>query len=151
MHHLHFYMHETSAETAVQVANGTGPPVISRGVRARFGDTVVMDDVLTEGPSPGSRHLGRAQGMYATASRRPGPPAVALTMTVVLTGGGALYESGSTVVVVGRNEVTAPVRELAVVGGTGSFRMATGYALLKTVSWKGVTAVLELDIFVRAA
>ncbi|TVU13182.1 hypothetical protein EJB05_40714, partial [Eragrostis curvula] len=150
MHHLHFYMHETYAETVMQVANGTGAPLISRGgVRARFGDTAVMDDALTEGPSPGSRQVGRAQGMYATASRQPGAPAMLLTMNMVLTGFEG-YQNGSMVAVVGWNDVTASVRELAVVGGTGSFRMATGYALLKTISWKGVTAVLELDVFVRA-
>ncbi|KAF8695554.1 hypothetical protein HU200_037400 [Digitaria exilis] len=113
----------------------------------RFGDTGVMDDMLTEGPTRASRHVGRAQGTYVTASlpRRDheeggGGPAMLLSMNLVLTDYG-----GSTMAVMGRNDVTEPVRELAVVGGTGRFRMATGYVLWKTNSWKGKSAVFELD------
>ncbi|PAN49272.1 hypothetical protein PAHAL_9G438200 [Panicum hallii] len=119
-HHLHFFMHDGYTgprSTAVLIVNGTGAPVMS-GVR--FGDTVVMDDVLTEGPSRGSRPVGRAQGTYVTASLEKGQPAMLLSMNVVLTDYGGY--SGSTV---------------AVVGGTGRFRMATGYVLWKTASWKG--------------
>lgn len=147
MQHVRAYMHDGysgPSPTAALIVNGTGAPVMT-GVR--FGDTVVMDDVLTEGPSRASRVVGRAQGLYVTASLQPGDPAMLLAMNVLLTD----YDRGSSVTVVGRNEVMAPVRELAVVGGTGRFRMATGYVLWKTASWKGQNAVLELDIFVRAA
>ncbi|PUZ68183.1 hypothetical protein GQ55_2G005000 [Panicum hallii var. hallii] len=146
-HHLHFFMHDGYTgprPTAVLIVNGTGAPVMS-GVR--FGDTVVMDDVLTEGPSRGSRPVGRAQGTYVTASLEKGQPAMLLSMNVVLTDYGGY--SGSTVMVMGRNDITAPVRELAVVGGTGRFRMATGYVLWKTASWKGKNAVLEIDVYLR--
>ncbi|CAL5034259.1 unnamed protein product [Urochloa decumbens] len=149
MHHLHVFMHDGYTgprPTAVLVVNGTGAPVMS-GVR--FGDTVVMDDVLTEGPSRGSRPVGRAQGTYVTASMEEGRPAMLLSMNVVLSDY-APY-TGSTVAVMGRNDITEPVRELAVVGGTGRFRMATGYVLWKTASWRGKNAVLELDIYLRGA
>ncbi|KAL2937169.1 Dirigent protein 23 [Bienertia sinuspersici] len=42
--------------------------------------------------------------------------------------------SPSTVVIFGRNLVMNPVRELPVVGGTGVFRMARGYAFFQTFS-----------------
>jgi hypothetical protein len=62
-----------------------------------------------------------------------------------------LADDGSTVAVMGRNDLTAPVRELSVVGGTGRFRMATGYVLWKMASWRADNAaVLELDVFLRA-
>ncbi|TKW29989.1 hypothetical protein SEVIR_2G004700v4 [Setaria viridis] len=149
MHHLHFFMHDNRytgpRPTAVLIVNGTGAP-LSAGVR--FGDTVVMDDVLTEGPSRASRAVGRSQGTYVMASMEEGRPAVLLSMNVVLTDYPGY--TGSTVTVMGRNDVTAAVRELAVVGGTGRFRMATGYVLWKTASWKGKDAVLELDVYLRA-
>ncbi|CAN6209102.1 unnamed protein product [Urochloa humidicola] len=153
MQHLHLFMHDGYTgprPTAVLIVNGTGAPVLPGG-GVRFGDTVVMDDVLTEGPSRGSRPVGRAQGTYVTASMEAGRPAMLLSMNVVLTDY-APY-SGSTVAVMGRNDISADVRELAVVGGTGSFRMATGYVLWKTASWRGKNAVLELDIYLylRAA
>ncbi|XP_066393081.1 dirigent protein 1-like [Miscanthus floridulus] len=147
MHHLHFFMHDGytgPSPTAVLIVNGTVPVLAGN----RFGDTVVMDDVLTEGPSRASRPVGRAQGTYVTASLQEGHPAMLLSMNVVLTD----YDgyTGSTVAVMGRNDVTAPVRELSIVGGTGRFRMASGYVLWKTASWRGKNAVLELDVFLRA-
>ncbi|CAL5092175.1 unnamed protein product [Urochloa decumbens] len=148
MQHLHFFMHDDYTgprPTAVLIVNGTGAPLRDD---VRFGDTVVMDDVLTEGPSRGSRPVGRAQGTYVTASMEAGRPAMLLSMNVVLTDY-APY-TGSTVAVMGRNDVMEPVRELAVVGGTRKFRMAIGYVLWKTASFKGKYAVLELDIYLRA-
>uniref|UniRef100_A0ACD6AFI9 Uncharacterized protein n=1 Tax=Avena sativa TaxID=4498 RepID=A0ACD6AFI9_AVESA len=144
--HLHFYMHDGYTgpkPTAVQIVNGTGQPLKGSGGGARFGDTVVMDDRLTEGPTPASRVVGRAQGFYVTASQ--GDPAMLLTMNVLLTEGP--YD-GSSLTVMGRNNIATTERELAVVGGTGVFRMATGYVLWKTASWRGRNAVLELDAYV---
>jgi hypothetical protein len=148
-HHLHLYMHDFSTgsnPSAVVVARGTGP-TLRGSVDRRFGDTLVMDDALTDGPAPASRELGRAQGFYVTASSAAGDPAVLVSMNVLLTAG---PYNGSTLAVAGRNAVMAPARELSVVGGTGRFRMARGYVRMKTASWSGNDAVLELDIFVHA-
>ncbi|KAK1682294.1 hypothetical protein QYE76_043142 [Lolium multiflorum] len=150
-HHMHMYMHDFSTgpnPSAVVVARGTGTgPTLRGSVDRRFGDTLVMDDALTDGPGPASRALGRAQGFYVAASSAGGDPAVLVSMNVLLTSG---PYNGSTLAVSGRNAVLAQVRELSVVGGTGRFRMARGYVLMKTASWIGNDAVLELDIFVHA-
>jgi hypothetical protein len=144
--HLHFYMHDGYTgpkPTAVLIVNGTGQPLKGSGGGARFGDTVVMDDRLTEGPTLASRVVGRAQGFSVTASQ--GDPAMILAMNVLLTDG---PYNGSSLIVMGRNDIAMPERELTVVGGTGAFRMATGYVLWKTASWRGRNAVLELDAYV---
>ncbi|KAM0838602.1 hypothetical protein ACQ4PT_060865 [Festuca glaucescens] len=144
--HLHFYMHDAYTgpkPTTVLIVNGTGLPLRGSGGGARFGDTVVMDDRLTEGPTLASRVVGRAQGFYVTASQ--GDPAMILAMNVLLADG---PYNGSSLAVMGRNDIAMPERELAVVGGTGAFRMATGYVLWKTASWRGRNAVLELDAYV---
>ncbi|XP_037466936.1 dirigent protein 21-like [Triticum dicoccoides] len=136
--HLHFYMHDVltgPAPTAVQVLDGP---------RSHFGDTIVIDDALTETSSATSTGVGRAQGQYVWASR--GNPELLVTMDVVLTSG---PYAGSSVTVVGRDDIGAAVRELSVVGGTGQFRMATGYVLWKTVRLDHPNAVLELDVFVN--
>jgi hypothetical protein len=54
--------------------------------------------------------------------------------------------------VLSRDAILDPVRELPVVGGTGVFRGATGYGLLRTYSANSTTlnAVLEVDMYVRA-
>ncbi|KAF0896807.1 hypothetical protein E2562_028105 [Oryza meyeriana var. granulata] len=121
--------------TAVQVLNGPG---------GHFGDTIVIDDVLTATASRSSSAVGRAMGQYIWASA--GNPELLVSMEVVLTSG---PYAGSSVTVVGRDDIGAPVRELSVVGGTGQFRMATGYVLWKTVSLDHPNAVLELDVYVN--
>ena len=146
--HLRFYMHDITGgpgQTAVQVVKGPGPahPVMPG---SHFGDTTVMDDALTEGASAASRPVGRAQGTYTLASLRE--PALWVSMTVALTGGAY---NGSTIAVLGRDDTGADVRELAVVGGTGKFRMATGYVLWKTSSAKGADATLQLDVYLTTS
>ncbi|KQK22347.1 dirigent protein 1 [Brachypodium distachyon] len=128
--HLHFYMHDVLGDTAVQVV---------RGPRGMFGNTVVIDDVLTEGTAS-STVVGRAQGQYICASVQS--MELMVTMNVVLTSG---PYAGSSVTVLGRDDTGAAVRELVVVGGTGQFRMARGYVLWKTVR----PDLLELDVYVN--
>jgi hypothetical protein len=144
---MRLFMHDVltgPGATAVGVVNGTGPVVLGGEPPLRFGHVVMIDDVLTEGANPLSRPLGSAQGFYAFASMHG--PAVLLCMNVVLTAG---PYSGSTFTVIGRDNIVEPLRELSVVGGTGRFRMATGYVLWRTSSWElKKNAVLELDVFV---
>uniref|UniRef100_A0A0E0LG57 Dirigent protein n=1 Tax=Oryza punctata TaxID=4537 RepID=A0A0E0LG57_ORYPU len=145
--HLHFFMHDVMTgpdATAVDVVNGTGRAFDVVG-GLRFGQVVVMDDVLTEGPSRSSPRVGRTQGFYVFSDMHV--PALLFCMNVVLTAG---PYAGSTVTILGRDHITEPLRELSVVGGTGAFRMATGYVLWRTASWQfRADAVLELDVFVH--
>ncbi|ONM05029.1 dirigent protein 1 [Zea mays] len=144
--HLHLYMHDITGgpgQTAVQVVKGPGPahPAMPG---YHFGDTTVIDDALTDGPSASSSRLvGRAQGTYMLASLTE--PVLAVSMTVALTAGAY---NGSAVVIVGRDDVSAGVRELAVVGGTGAFRRATGHVLWRTARMESRDhMVLELDVY----
>ncbi|OIW16890.1 hypothetical protein TanjilG_01755 [Lupinus angustifolius] len=60
---------------------------------------------------------------------------------------GSSYE-GSTLSLVGRNPVQDTVREMAIVGGTGVFRFAKGYAIAKSL-WDISTSqhfVVEYDV-----
>jgi membrane protein implicated in regulation of membrane protease activity len=130
--HLHVYMHDVLGDSAM---------IVVKGPRGVFGNTVVMDDVLTDGTAATSAAVGRAQGQYVVASSKGGFELM-VTMNVVLTSG---PYAGSSVTVMGRDDTGVAVRELAVVGGTGQFRMARGYVLWKTVR----PDLLELDIYVN--
>lgn len=145
--HLHLFMHDVLTgpdATAVDVVNGTGRAFDVAG-GLRFGQVVVMDDVLTEGPSRASPRVGRTQGFYVFSDMNV--PALLFCMNVVLTAG---PYAGSTGTILGRDHITQPLRERSVVGGTGAFRMATGYVLWRTASWQfRADAVLELDVFVH--
>lgn len=147
--HLHFFMHDTvtgSDPTAVQVIKGNGSSVVPG---LAFGDTIVIDDALTTTTSASSSAavVGRAQGYYMVSSTSA-PAVLAVCANLLLTTG---EFNGSTVAVMGRDDISADVRELAVVGGTGRFRMATGYVLWKTASMNGPDAIIELDVYVKTS
>ncbi|RLN19253.1 dirigent protein 4-like [Panicum miliaceum] len=127
--HLHFFLHDTLSgkdPSAVLVARNRTPkpddPV-------PFGSLYATDDVLTEGPQRESKVVGNAQGLYISSGRAQ--LSLVLGMDFELTEGPF---NGSAFVVYSRNTVAEhPVgRELAIIGGRGKFRMARGYALLRT-------------------
>ncbi|URD78136.1 Proteasome complex subunit Rpn13 ubiquitin receptor, partial [Musa troglodytarum] len=139
--HLHFYMHDTlsgSTPSAVRVVRVSNATVLG------FGDVVVTDDPLTEGPDLRSAPVGRSQGLYSMVSQGTGDAALLLGLNLVFTEGS---RNGSTLAVLGWDAVYLPVRELPVVGGSGVFRLARGYALIKTYSLNTTTgdAILEWD------
>lgn len=148
--HLHFYFHDTvsgKSPTAVRVVDppaGAGSPSSSSPM-TMFGMVNVMDDPLTEGPEQGSAAVGRAQGLYMGSDQEK--LGFMQAMNLVLTSG---PYNGSTLAVLGRNCPLDAVRELPVVGGTGAFRFARGYALLRThwLDFRTGDATVEYDVYV---
>ncbi|KAK1266454.1 hypothetical protein QJS04_geneDACA009164 [Acorus gramineus] len=139
--HLHFYFHDTVAGRNATAVLSAHPP---NPYPTRFGNVFVIDDPLTEGPEPTSRRVGRAQGMYAFAARDEF--SVLMAVDYAFTEG---EFRGSGVSVLGRNPVTRAVREFPVVGGSGKFRLARGYALARTRWFDSAgDAVVEYDMFV---
>lgn len=107
----------------------------------------MIDDPLTDGPDPASRLVGRAQGMYGLADQTQS--ALTMVMNFVFVEGDF---KGSTLSVLGRNLVLEGVREMPVVGGTGAFRFAKGYAQARThTSDPTGDAVVKYDVYVSHA
>ncbi|XVF00921.1 hypothetical protein REPUB_Repub04eG0043700 [Reevesia pubescens] len=95
-----------------------------------FGSVFVTDDQLTVGPNLTSDQvIGNAQGIYVSAGQD------ALSYVMYWDFGFTQGEfNGSSFSVFSRYPVTLPVHELAVVGGTGQFRLAEGFAQVTTYS-----------------
>ncbi|CAN0845848.1 Dirigent protein 23 [Linum grandiflorum] len=130
---LQFYFHDIVSgknPTAVRVAQAA----VTDKSPSFFGLVMMVDDPLTETADLSSKLIGRAQGIYGFASQND----VSLIM-------GLSYNF-----LVGKNPAMNPDRELPVVGGVGVFRMARGYALLKTVSLtKDGNAVVHYNVTVH--
>ncbi|XP_058082135.1 dirigent protein 22-like [Magnolia sinica] len=140
--YLQFYFHEVidgPNRTAVQVAAGPSTNTSVTG----FGAVTMFDNPLTNGPDPMSKMVGRAQGMYAASSQQG--LGFLMAMNFVFVEG---KYKGSTLSVLGRNAVFFKVREMPVVGGSGLFRFARGYALGKTYKIDRIRAILEYNVFV---
>ncbi|KAI3445103.1 hypothetical protein Pfo_001768 [Paulownia fortunei] len=119
--HLHFYFQDQ-----VSGKNPTAVKIIGEGFG--FGTTFMIDDALTQGPERDSKIIGRAQGMYSLAAQND----MALLMVVTFAFTEGKY-NGSSISMLGRNHVFDDVREMPIVGGSGLFRFARGYALAHTV------------------
>ncbi|KAL7147806.1 hypothetical protein ABFS83_06G133100 [Erythranthe nasuta] len=143
--HLHFYFHDIvrgQYPTAYRVAESA----ITNSSATRFGFVEIIDDPLTVGPNISSKTVGRAQGMYASADLNN--LGLLMVLNYVFTEG---KFNGSTLSILGRNAVYSAVREMPIVGGSGVFRFARGYARASTheinMQITGV-AVVEYNVYV---
>ncbi|XP_074320760.1 dirigent protein 21-like [Silene latifolia] len=142
--HLHFYFHDYVAgpkRTALRIAQASTTDKDPSG----FGALVMIDDPLTEGPSNTSKVIGYAQGMYGVADQQYS--GLLMVLNYVFIEGPF---KGSTLSVLGRNLVMLKVREMSIVGGSGVFRFATGYAKAKTVTLMDASgaSVIEYNVYV---
>ncbi|XP_062105081.1 dirigent protein 16-like [Humulus lupulus] len=117
--------------------NGAVPTVMgSDGLSLGFGTITVIDDVLTSGPELGSQTVGRARGVYVASSGDGS--SVMMTCTAVMEGG----EYGDSLNFFGvysnnnnnnNNIGSATSSRLAVVGGTGKYKNAAGFAEVRSL------------------
>ncbi|KAK8705262.1 hypothetical protein V6N13_048868 [Hibiscus sabdariffa] len=142
--HLHFFFHDIVSgrnPTAVLVASAA----MTEKSKTSFGAVVMADDPLTAAPQRNSKLVGKAQGIYAFAAQDE----VGLLMVMNLVFMEGKY-NGSSLNLLGRNTVFSTVREMPIVGGSGLFRFARGYAQAKTHTFdlKSGDAVVEYNVYV---
>lgn len=141
---IRLYIHERFEGANATVAS----PLLRSplGGNATFGEPGVIDDELRAGPHPGSELVGRFQGFFVGTDRAG--PSYLSTVTLVFTAG---ERRGSTLTVQGQYhfDFDGAAVERAVVGGTGEFRMARGYSVMKVVSAPTPqTVVFRIDLVV---
>ncbi|OVA20696.1 Plant disease resistance response protein [Macleaya cordata] len=123
-------------------------PFIHSTIKSKtgFGLMVMTDDPLTEGPKLTSKLVGRAQGIYASASQTE----VGLLMVMNFAFESRKYNGSTLISILGRNTVFSKVREMPVVGGSHIFRFARGYAQARThmINFTTGDAIVEYNVFV---
>ncbi|CAA7017707.1 unnamed protein product [Microthlaspi erraticum] len=108
------------------VANGGQLPSGSALQMLMFGTMTVIDDELTEGHELGSGLLGKAQGYYVASAVDGTSQTMAFT---------AMFESGGyedSISLFGVHRTAASESHLGVMGGTGKYVNARGFAIVKT-------------------
>ncbi|XP_051133534.1 dirigent protein 11-like [Andrographis paniculata] len=119
--------------------------IITDQVPSGFGAVYVVDVLVTYGPEITSKKLGRIQGVTVSSDLRE--VALETILNLVITEG---EWKGSTLSIFGRNPLYDEVREVSIVGGTGAFNLAWGYATTSTyyVNKYGTRAVYKYDVVV---
>nr|XP_043635926.1 dirigent protein 22-like [Erigeron canadensis] len=143
--HFQFYFHDIvsgSNATAIRIVEATRT---NRTAATGFGDITMIDNPLTAGPERNSRLVGRAQGIYTSASLNE--MGLLMAMNYVFVEG---KYNGSTLSILGRNAVMSTMREMPIVGGSGLFRFARGYAQARTHTFNmnNGDAVVEFNLYV---
>ncbi|KAH7664320.1 Dirigent protein [Dioscorea alata] len=94
-----------------------------------FGSVYVLDTPFTERQDPNSKVLGQVQGLVVSAGQND---SVLVPLLVFGFTDGPF--KGSSFSVLSRDPIMEAERELAIVGGTGKFRLARGFAYIRTVA-----------------
>ncbi|KAK6136387.1 LOW QUALITY PROTEIN: hypothetical protein DH2020_029877 [Rehmannia glutinosa] len=115
-----------------------------------FGSVTVVDNEITEGHELGTAVLGKAQGFYITSSSDGSSHTLALT---------ALFHGGDhgiedTISFFGVHRTATPISHLAIVGGTGKYENAKGYATIETLPHEdqhttdGVETITHFTVYI---
>ncbi|CAN1747114.1 Dirigent protein 24 [Linum perenne] len=116
-----------------------------------FGSITVFDDELTEGHELGSAVLGRAQGFYLASS--VDGTSHTMSMTLMMHGHEHENEHEDTISFFGVHRNAAPVSSVAVVGGTGKYEDAKGYATIEAIQQEdqhvtdGVDTITHINVY----
>ncbi|QCE05572.1 dirigent protein 16-like [Vigna unguiculata] len=116
------------------------------GLGLGFGTVTVIDDVLTSQPELGSQLVGKAQGVYVASSADGSRQMMAFT--AVFEGG----EYGDSLNFYGLYKIGSTMSRLSVIGGTGKFKSARGFAELRSlippgqVSTDGAETLLRITV-----
>ena len=140
------------------VNGGSNQPFVTAGQlpagatlqKVMFGTITVIDDELTEGHELGSAVVGRAQGFYLASSLDGGSHTMVLT---VLLHGSDHHQEEDTISFFGVHRTASPVSHIAVVGGTGEYENAKGYATIESLHQEdqhttdGVETVIQVNVY----
>ncbi|XP_010534463.1 PREDICTED: dirigent protein 9-like isoform X1 [Tarenaya hassleriana] len=119
-----------------------------------FGTITVVDDELTESHELGSAVIGRAQGFYLASSLDGTSQTLALT--VLLHGGehGNHDTVDDAISFFGVHRSASTASQIAVVGGTGRYEHAKGYAVVETLHNQdnqhitdGIDTILHFSVY----
>ncbi|PON75331.1 Disease resistance response protein [Parasponia andersonii] len=159
----------TNAQTSTVIQNsgnnnivggGGNTPFVTAGQlpagvplqKLMFGSVTVIDDELTEAHELGSTVIGRAQGFYLASSLDGNSHTMVLT-AVVHGGAGGGHVTEDTISVFGVHRTATPVSHIAVIGGTGKFENAQGYATVESLpqvdqhTTDGVDTIMHVNVY----
>lgn len=115
-----------------------------------FGTITVIDDELTEGHEIGSSVVGRAQGFYLASSLDGSSQTMAFTALLHADD----HNEEDTLSFFGVHRTAAAESQVAIVGGTGKYENAKGYASIQTLhptdqhTTDGVETLLHVTVFI---
>lgn len=134
------------------VTAGQLPPGVALQ-KLMFGSVTVIDDELTEAHELGSAVIGRAQGFYLASSLDGNSHTMVMTVLVHGGAGAGAHVTEDTISFFGVHRTATPVSHIAVIGGTGKFENAQGYATVESLPQvdqhitDGVDTIMHINVY----
>ncbi|XVF46462.1 hypothetical protein PTKIN_Ptkin03bG0028400 [Pterospermum kingtungense] len=138
----------------LMVTNGKSLPFVTAGQlpqgamlqKLLFGTITVIDDELTKGHELGSSIIGKAQGFYLASSMDGSSHTMAFT---------AMFhdDDEDAISFFGVHRTVAVESPIAVVGGTGRYENAQGYAIIETLhhtneyTTDGIDTLIQFSVY----
>lgn len=117
-----------------------------------FGSLTAIDDEVTDGEELGSAVVGRAQGFYFVSSLDGSSHTVAFT--VILRRHNDDDDDQDTISFFGVHRRGSPESPIAVVGGTGKYEKAGGFAVIENLRRResqhltdGVDTIVHVSVY----
>lgn len=113
----------------------------------------MIDDELTEGHELGSAVVGKAQGFYLASSLDGTSQTIAVSVLLHGPGGDHHQVVEDTISFFGVHRTASHESQIAVVGGTGKYENAKGYATVETLQQEdqhttdGVDTMLQFSVY----
>lgn len=114
-----------------------------------FGSITVIDNEITEGHELGTGVLGRGQGFYLSSSLDGSSHTFALTTLFH----GSDHEVEDTISFFGVHRTASEISHIAVIGGTGKYEEAKGYATIESLPQvdehitDGVETIVHVNVY----
>ncbi|KAK1419607.1 hypothetical protein QVD17_28820 [Tagetes erecta] len=139
------------------VSGGNNLPFVAAGQlpagitlqQLMFGSITVIDNELTEGHELGTGVLGRGQGFYLSSSLDGSSHTFALTTLFH----GSDHEVDDTISFFGVHRTASEISHIAVIGGTGKYEEAKGYATIESLpqvdehTTDGVETIVHVNVY----
>ncbi|CAN6710369.1 unnamed protein product [Malus baccata var. baccata] len=139
------------------VNDGSNQPFVTVGQlpngatlqKLMFGSATVIDDDLTEGHELGSAALDKTQGLYLASSLDGNSHTMAFTVLLHV----GEHDVEDTINLFGVHRTASPVSHIAVIGGTGKYENANGYAAIESLhqedqhTTNGVDTIMQIGIY----
>ncbi|CDP18520.1 unnamed protein product [Coffea canephora] len=143
---LHFYVHDrvtAESPTSVLIAQ-VSPQEPHNKSPTMFGPTYVFDDPMTLGPEPSSKIISHAHGITSSASKEEDASQIGI-MNLAFNDG---KFNGSALSILGDYPFFQKYKEMAIVGGSGAFRLARGIVTAIIYTYNDTTQNEIIDFHV---
>ncbi|CAM6114655.1 unnamed protein product [Calypogeia fissa] len=140
-----FFMHD-DVLTVNSSADALIPPLLSAPANSFFGGFFGFDDSMTLQADPSSEEIGRGRGMYLFDARDTKGAGFEYVWTAQFNEASG-HGNGTTLSFSGFYRFTDTPSQISIVGGTGKFKMARGWADIITCSIVGLSVVMDITVY----